>query len=152
MRPWLPILLGLALAVSCRRPPVEEMFVKVADRDGQNRYCFPVALDDPAVTYDLDILIGMDCTDLVFSRFIRMPLRIQWTDPSGRPYEETVWVGRDQLEGSTYYQKNLWLEYRHGMRPVETGTWELALFLPEDQTKAFNVTGTGIRLQRNGTR
>lgn len=146
------ILLMLALAAACRRPAMEETFVRVSDRDALGRYCFRIDMADTLLTYDLDLLVAMASADPAYVRFRQMPLRVQWTAPSGQPYEETLWVGRGELSDSTYYDKYFWVAYRHGLRPVEAGEWELALSLPEDMTREFDITGTGIRLTRNGTR
>lgn len=142
------LVLLLLLTVSCVRPSSEEFFVRTADRDEAGRYCFQVDFSDSTLVYGLDLLVCMSCDDLRFSRFRQMPLRVRWTAPSGRQFEEAVWVSRDDLSGETYYNKNFWVPYRRDMRPTETGEWSLALVLPEDAVEKYEFLGTGVRLIR----
>ena len=152
MKRLLAVLMVLVAVSACRRPAMEETFVRVADRDALGRYGFQVDLADSTLTYDLDLLVGMACDDVVFSSFRQLPLRLQWTAPSGQPYEETVWMRRKELSDSTFYEKHFWVEYRHVLRPVQAGVWDLAISIPENLSDQFNVTGTGLRLTRHGTR
>ena len=106
MKRLLAVLMVLVAVSACRRPAMEETFVRVADRDALGRYGFQVDLADSTLTYDLDLLVGMACDDVVFSSFRQLPLRLQWTAPSGQPYEETVWMRRKELSDSTFYEKH----------------------------------------------
>ena len=152
MRRFGAAILMLLLLAACHRPVMEETFVKVSDRDVLGRYGFRIDLADTLLTYDLDLLVGMACPDPGYAAFRQMPLHLQWTAPSGQAFEETVWVRRKQLTDSTYYDKYFWVAYRHGLRPVEAGEWGLQLSIPENLTEGFNITGTGVRLTRHGTR
>ena len=152
MKRLIPVLLALLVVCSCHRPVMEETFVRVADRDALGYYQFRVDMADSTLTYDVDLLVGMACTDTDFAAFRQLPLRLQWTAPSGQPYEETVWVRRKELSDSTFYEKHFWVEYRHDIRPAEAGEWNLALSIPENISKQFDITGTGLRLTRHGTR
>lgn len=152
MRRLIPLLMVLLAVGACHRPAMEETFIRVSDRDNLGRYCFRVDLADSTLTYDVDLLVGMACDDPDFSAFRQLPLRLQWTAPSGQPYEETVWVRRKELSDSTFYDKHFWVEYRHDLRPVQAGEWALAISIPENFSKQFNITGTGLRLTRHGTR
>lgn len=148
MRPFRYILCILVVAVSCGRPASEEFFVRTSGRDAEGRYRFRADFSDSTLVYDVDLMVCMECDDARFIRFRQMPLRVRWTAPSGQAYEDTLWIGRRNMSDSTYYTKNFWLPYRQDMRPVEAGEWSLALTLPEDITKQYDIIGTGMRLTR----
>ena len=139
---------ALLLAVACGRPASEEFFVRTADRDESGRYCFRMDFADSTAAFDLDLLVCMESDDALFARFRQMPVRVRWTAPSGRLYEDSLWVDRRHLSDSTFDNKNFWVPYRRDMRPVESGEWSMAVILSEDIAKTYDIIGTGVRLNR----
>lgn len=152
MRPFRYILCALLVAVSCGRPASEEFFVKTSGRDEEGRYRFRMDFTDSTLVYDVDLMVSMECDDAHFIRFRQMPMRVRWTSPSGRPYEDSLWISRRNLSDSTFYVKNFWLPYRRDICPVEAGEWDLAVTLSEEITKQFDIIGTGVRLARKKER
>ena len=88
MKRLLAVLMVLVAVSACRRPAMEETFVRVADRDVLGRYGFQVDLADSTLTYDLDLLVGMACDDVVFSSFRQLPLRLHWRGLQRLPFQE----------------------------------------------------------------
>lgn len=151
MRPIRYMACALLLAVACGRPASEEFFVRTSDRDEAGRYCFRMDFADSTAVFDMDLLVCLRSDDMRFARFRQMPLQVRWTAPSGQLYGDSLWVNRKNLSDSTYYDKNFWIPYRRSMRPVEAGEWSLALILPENLIKTYEILGTGVRLTRKKT-
>lgn len=151
------IITGIAMALpllflSCKRPSSDESFVKANQRDDWGRYCFNLAMDDPAYIYDVDVYLSVTENERAFEPFSEQAL-VEWISPQGAPFEEII-----QFSSETEYQefdftRTYLYHYGIGLTPVDSGSWQLRLTFPEGFEQKVNLNGVGIRLIRNnGTR
>lgn len=142
----LAVVVALSL-ISCSRPASEEMYIKSSEADDYGRYEFILNMSDSTASgYNVDILVSMDCGQKTFGDFDNMPLKMLWESPEKRPFEEDVWISRNDLSENSRFLKLFMLRYRSGILPYESGKWKLYITVPEEFIDKYNIPGIGVRL------
>lgn len=138
----LPVLLAVLSLTACSRPESYEEFIQVDDSI-RGRYEFELDMSDSLEVYDVSFYTRVD-RGKIYSVNELPPLEIKviWESPSGRVYDETVYMSSGDSRGVRE-------KYRTGIEPYERGIWKLCV-IPDDPPKGFR--GLGIVFERYGTR
>lgn len=140
--------LVMALFCSCSRPVSDEMFVKNSDRDEYGRYEYLLQMDDSLKRYDIDFIFSMEGNSPDIQAFTNLPFHILLSSPSGRLYEEKIWVTREMIMEDSDFSKRFCAHYRSELEPYERGEWRLYLDVPDEDLKKYSILGIGLRLIR----
>lgn len=141
-------ILAIMLLISCSSPLSVEDYKRTKDRDIYGRFEFSADMSDSLAAYSVDLLISMGCNKKKFSTFENAPLRIMWVSPSGKPFEEEVWLSRLDLSSETPVSKQFMVKYRRGLVPKEYGVWKLYIALSDNIIVDYNIPGIGVRLNK----
>lgn len=139
---------GLFIFCTCAEPYSQEDYVKTRNRDQAGRYEFTIDMSDSLKHYDVDLIVVMDCGKKRFSSFENASVNMLWSSPSGKLFNETVWLSRKDLSSQTPFSKLFEVRYRAGLVPTEYGDWKLYIALKEDVLETYKVPGIGIRLKK----
>ena len=143
---WRNLLFALLLT-SCISQMGSEEFIR-----GSGPYAFPVDFSDSLCSYDIAIYSRIDTRETEVLAMGELPLTVVWTAPDGKgEYAENVYL---PLEGERrgYFSRQVWQQYRKGVRPAVYGEWTLTVSLP-DTVRVRGLRGIGLEVLRNyGTR
>lgn len=139
-------LAALVVAVaSCSAPSSYESFVKASDTDSLGRYRFTLDMTDSLSEYDIYFYTRLDITGKAFDAIGDIPVKVQLVSPSGRQYEESVYIPKGAYDDKALPSKDYEVLYRKDLVPVAFGKWELLLSIDN----VPGLRGLGIRLERN---
>ena len=141
-------LLALLLLVACSRPDCIETFVKASDAPA-GVYSFEADFTDTLATWDLSLYTRIDGPARRLRDVHALPLKVEWTAPSGERFSEMVEIPLTRPAGSRFCLESQ-VPYRTGVVPVEAGVWTIDL-IPQAPPDGFRGMGL-ITERRDGTR
>lgn len=145
------IILFAIFLSSCTRPLSDEHYLRADECDGLGRYCFELAMDDEAYSYDLQFLLFFSLIKTQ-TDFGDAQMLVEFTSPSASRFEQLYTLEGNYDVQDGFFSKTCLFDYGRDLRPLEYGTWSIKLTLPQELCNQQRLDGVGIRLIRNGTR
>lgn len=134
--------LVLVVLAACSRPKSYEEFIREKD-SVSGMYSFELDMTDSLDIYDVWFYTRVDRSRAAtVADYPPMELVVWWVAPSGKVYDETVYMSSGDYRGVRE-------KYRSGIEPSERGVWKLCV-KPNDPPKNFR--GFGVICERYGTR
>jgi hypothetical protein len=145
----LSIALAFAIAglVSCSRPSSIETFINAADVSEGGTYIFNVDMTDPNLTYDISFYTEIgDRNTLPIGK---IPFNVIFSSPSGKRYEETVYMTASNQISANDESKQYKAFYRKAIVPSEYGIWHMSVMVGEENFHINGLRGLGIIVANN---
>ena len=120
-----------------------ETFVLADEVGADGLYHFDVDMSDSLSVYDLWLYTRLDKSNIRLVSSPGFPLTAIWTSPSGQRYSEVVYF-ETPLE-KDFYSHQYKVLYRSGLRPVESGQWQLSLDI---DSQVDGLCGMGLQTVR----
>jgi len=130
--------------LSCSEPSCYEEFIK-EEQSTEGIYKFTLNLSDSTAVHDVYLVTRCDRNPAKASNpYPMVGMHIWWESPSGRVFEETVYMDFGDYRG----QRQL---YRSAIVPSEFGKWSLYV-KPLDPPAFFRGMGVVMKSNKDGSR
>src|SRR5574344_515208 len=137
----------IASVVSCSRPSSIETFIQASKASEGGTYIFNVDMTDPNLTYDISFYTGIgDRNSLPIGK---IPFNIVFSAPSGKKYEEVVYMVLSNQISDNNEARQYKALYRKGIVPSEYGIWRMAVTVGEENYHINGLRGLGIIVANN---
>lgn len=147
------LILFLRIPSACSVDGGDNIFITAEEKNEDGRYEFPVDMSDTASVYTVGFYSRVDRYGGVRDELQDIPLEIRIISPSGRVYEEKVYLPGDRFADGVFPSRDIVADYRTGTRPFDGGKWKFSVHVVGDESiKGFRGLGIYVKKMPYGKR